>query len=94
MRLGTQGITGWSYGRFFGGLAPIRIAVPAWRLPRQAAQAACAKAKVSREELMALFQTELHPAKVPVSQPDTEFTIDENQQRQLMKSLRSALYSR
>ncbi len=87
-----QGSNRWSFGRLVHGMGTIRIAVPAWRLPREhaAEEGAC---RLSQQELVALFHSELRPVKRIVKTPDTEFTAAENLQRQSMARLRSALYT-
>lgn len=88
-----QSVSRWSFSRLVNGLGPIRIAVPAWRLPREKATTANGAPRLSQEELLDLFHSELRPAKRIVTAPATDFTQDENMQRQNMARLRSALYT-
>jgi hypothetical protein len=88
----TQSVTRWSFGRLIDGMGPIRIAIPAWRLPRDKVAAKAALC-VSQAELLDIFHSELRPAKRIAKQPDTDFTQAENIQRQCMARLRTALYA-
>lgn len=82
----------WDYGRFLGGFVPIRIALPAWRMPPPAAQRKAKPGCVSQDEILNLFQTELRPLpRAPRSAPS--FTPDEDLQRQRMQRVRAALYA-
>jgi hypothetical protein len=88
-----QSVSRWSFSRLMNGMGTIRIAVPAWRLPRETATAVKCAPRLSQEELLDLFHSELRPVKRTAATPDTEFTPDENLQRQRMARLRSALYT-
>jgi hypothetical protein len=88
-----QDVHRWSFGRLVHGMGTIRIAVPAWRLPREKATATNGAPRLSQQELLDLFHSELRPVKRIAKTPDTEFTVAENMQRQCMARLRSALYT-
>ncbi len=85
--------TSWSYGRFFEGRAPIRIAVPSWWIKGVEAATMGKAARVSREELLQLFQTELRPMKKPAVVADADLTRVEMQQRVQTRQVRAALYT-
>jgi hypothetical protein len=59
MALHLQDVARWSYARLFGGLTPIRIAVPAWRVSRPVHAAKKPAVRVSQDEMLRLFQGEL-----------------------------------
>jgi hypothetical protein len=88
-----QGVNRWSFGRLVHAMGPIRIAVPAWRLPREKATVENGASRLSQAELLDLFHSELRPAKRVAKTPDSAFTCAENMQRQCMARLRSALYA-
>lgn len=93
MSIEVQSVMAWSFGRLMNGMGPIKIAVPAWRLPREKATALKGGRGVSQQELLDLFCSELRPAKPTVKSLDTDFTLFENMQLQCMARLRSALYA-
>lgn len=93
MNVEIRGESRWSFARMVHGFGPIRIAVPAWRMPRDAASAGPAKARLSQEEVLDLFHIELRTTKRIVKQPDSDFTKAENLQRQSLARVRSALYT-
>ncbi len=88
-----RGESRWSFARMVHGLGPIRIAVPAWRLPRDAAASAQSKTRLSQEEVLDLFHSELRQVKRIAKHPDSDFTMAENLQRQSLARVRSALYT-
>jgi hypothetical protein len=82
----------WNYGRFFEGFAPIRIALPVWRMPSPLASRKPKLPCVSQDEILQLFQTELRPMpRAPRIAPS--YTPNEDLQRQGMQRLRAALYA-
>jgi hypothetical protein len=82
----------WDYGRFLEGFAPIRIALPAWRMPPQVARRNAKPGCVSQDEILNLFQAELRPLpRAPRSAPS--YTPSEDLQRQRMQRVRAALYT-
>jgi hypothetical protein len=83
----------WSFGRIMSGIAPIRIAVPAWRMPRESNLSQATSSRISQAELMDLFQSELRATRQVEKRPDTDFTIAENMQRECLVRLRKALYA-
>ncbi len=83
----------WSFGRLIDGMAPIRIAVPSWRMPQDRGRAAAVSARVSQAELLDLFKTELRVTRRVAQQPDSNFTMAENMQRACLVRLREALYA-
>jgi hypothetical protein len=83
----------WSFGRLMGGMAPIRIAVPAWRMPREPKLSQGPSPRVSQAELMDLFQSELRATRRVEKRPDSDFTMAENMQRECLVRLRAALYA-
>jgi hypothetical protein len=88
-----QSTNRWSFGRLVQSMRPIRIAVPAWRLPREKATAVKTAPRLSQEELLDLFHSELRPVTCTAKTPEADFTTAENMQRQSMVRLRSALYT-
>jgi hypothetical protein len=85
--------TRWSFGRLIDGMGPIRIAIPAWRMPEQTSQPKVKAAPVSQAELLDLFHGELRSSTRVAKRRDTDFTMAENVQRQCLAQLRQALYA-
>jgi DNA repair protein RadC len=93
MSVEVQSVMRWSFERLMSGLGPIRIAVPAWRLPRDRAVVANGAPRLSQEELLDLFHSELRPVKRIANLPESALTSADNMQRQCMARLNSALYT-
>ncbi|MGL5008434.1 MAG: hypothetical protein ACRC6I_01025 [Paracoccaceae bacterium] len=80
----------WSFARLMDGMGTIRIAIPVWRLPQEKTAAAKPVAKVSQEELLNIFQSELRPAKRVGKLTDAGFVFAETMRRQAGTSHQAA----
>jgi hypothetical protein len=66
-----QTVLGWSVARLANGMGTIRIAIPVWRLSYAKPTAVVCAPRLSQEELLALFQSELRPTKQLSTLPAT-----------------------
>jgi hypothetical protein len=81
MSAAKQSVWGWSLARLAHGMGTIRIAIPVWTPSRPKPVVVKAAPRVSQEELLNLFQSELRPAKDFARGPVTNKNIVQNMQR-------------